>query len=136
MESAMTSVIKRRLIQFDEMHPDPAQAHSAAIELSGMEGIIEMRPLSPLELEIAYHLLQTSLERIEEMLTHCGFHLDGSLMCRLRRALYYFTEETERANHGCPRGRSNCTDQVFVNRYSRQNHDCRDHRPEHWRQYL
>ena len=54
----------------------------------------------------------------------------------MKRALYYYTETTLRANCGCPQGTSNCTKKVFALHYQQRDHSCRDHRPEHWRRYL
>jgi hypothetical protein len=63
-------------------------------------------------------------------------HLDGALLLRLRRAMCYYMEETQRANWGCRHGEHNCTKKVFAKRYEVLEHGCRDERPEHWRRYL
>ena len=73
---------------------------------------------------------------IETALTEAGYHLSSRLLYKLKRALHYYTEETERANNGCPRGDSNCTQRIFISHYGRHAHGCRDHRPDHWRKYL
>jgi hypothetical protein len=91
--------------------------------------------VTPLLLQLSYHVLDVSLEQIEAALDEAGFHLDNRLMYRLKRALYYYTEEVERANAGCPRGSTNCTQKVYMTRYRLAAHGCRDPRPEHWREY-
>ena len=79
---------------------------------------------------------ELTLEEIEEAITEIGLHIDDGLLFRIRRALHYYSEETQRANLGCSRGESNCTTKVFAVRYRALDHGCRDHRPEHWRRYL
>ncbi|NCA70945.1 MAG: hypothetical protein EOM91_12715 [Sphingobacteriia bacterium] len=128
--------IKHREIPFEAIHPDPQQADTAARFLSDVSGILEAEPVAPTLLRVRYDVLLTSLEEIEEALTEIGLHLDNGLFLRMRRALHYYTEETLRANCGCPRGESNCTKKVFAKRYELIEHGCRDQRPEHWRRYL
>jgi hypothetical protein len=136
MSSEDTDLIKYREIAFNELHPDPRQAHTAALLLTGIEGILETRPLGPTLLQISYNILDISLEQIESALADEGFNLSCRLVHRLKRALYYYTEETQRANSGCDQPNCKCTRNIFINRYNRLNHDCRDPRPEHWRKYL
>ena len=128
--------LKDRQIFFDELHPDPNQAQTAALMLDGIPGIRSVRSETPILLRIRYNLLDISLEQIESALIETGFHLDNGLLFRLRRALYYYTEETQRANNGCDRGDSNCTRKIFIDQYQRRNHALKDPRPEHWRKYL
>ena len=87
-------------------------------------------------MQVTYQLPNISLRLIEESLTELGFHLDNSLLIKMRRAVVYYTEETQCANLGCAEGQSNCTVKVFINRYQRIKHGCRDQRPKHWRKYL
>jgi hypothetical protein len=65
-----------------------------------------------------------------------GLHIDNRLLYRMMRALYYYTEETERENLGCTHPDSKSTRQIFAHRYQHQDHGLRDQRPEHWRKYL
>jgi hypothetical protein len=87
-------------------------------------------------LRVTYHLLEICLADIEALLEQHGFHLDNRLMHKIKRALYRYTEDTQRANLGCAKGESNCTEKVFVNRYRNRDHGCQDVRPDHWRRYL
>ena len=128
--------IKHRLIPFSELHPDKNQARTAAMFLTDLEGILRAEPISALALRVSYDVLQTTLLEIEDAIHEIGLHLDRNLMYRLKSALCHYTEETQRANCGCSRGESNCTRKVFVQRYEKLDHTCRDHRPEHWRRYL
>jgi hypothetical protein len=129
-------LVKLRDIHFAELHPDPNQAGTAANLLADIDGIIQATPLSPTHLQIRYELMQVSLEQIETGLTAMELHIDNRLLYRLKRALYYYTEDTERANLGCTRTDSKCTRMIFADRYQRMNHQLRDSRPEHWRKYL
>lgn len=128
--------IKNREIAFAELHPDRNQAWTAAVFLSEADGILDSDAATPTLLKVSYDLLVTTLRDIEESLRDMGLHLDNRLMFRVRRALYYYTEETQRANCGCDHGRGDCTKKVFATRYQQIDHGCRDQRPEHWRRYL
>ena len=136
MGEAADQQIKLREVRFCAVSAIPEQAHSAAAAVSRMDGVRHAEPLAPTVLQVSYDLRCLSLEDIEQALCDSGFHLDNSLLCKLRRALVYYVEDTQRANLGCPRGSTNCTQRVFVNRYRQIEHGCRDHRPEHWRRYL
>lgn len=131
----MNILVKHREIRFCRLHPDSTQAHSASLLLSDIEGIHLVQPLGPHLLHVSYDISRITLVIIEGALNELGYHLDNSLMLKLKRALYYYTEETQRANLGleevcCP------DKQMFINRYLRRRHGCRDERPEHWRNYL
>jgi len=128
--------IKHRQINFRDLHPERNDARTAADFLAGVEGVLGAEPESPIVLNISYDLLRTTLQEIEEALDELGLHLDNGLLFRVRRALYYYTEDTFRENCGCKRGESNCTKRVFARRWETLEHGCRDQRPEHWRRYL
>lgn len=130
------SLIKRREVAFCTLHPDRQQAHSAAAALENVLGVRQLEVPSDALLRVEYHLLEITLADIENLLEARGFHLDNRLIVKLRRALYHYTEETQRANLGCAKGESNCTQKVFATSYKRRDHGCRDERPDHWRRYL
>ena len=136
METDASQLIKQRQIFFAELHPYPDQAQAAADLLLGIEGIIRASAESQLLLNVRYNVMQISLEQIETGLVEIGFHLSSRLLPALKRALYYYTEETQRANNGCPRGETNCTKKIFVVRYAHRDHRLQDQRPEHWRKYF
>jgi hypothetical protein len=136
MESGDADLIKVRQIAFTELHPDPRQAQTAALMLADVDGILEASDASAVLLNLRYNLLEISLEQIETALTETGFHLNSRLIYRLQRALYYYTEDVQRANNGCRRGDSNCTRKIFIERYQQRDHTLQDPRPEHWRKYL
>lgn len=111
-------------------------AHHAALLLTGLAGIDAALPHTPHSLQLRYRLERITYSDIEQVLIDAGFHLDNSLLSKLKRALIHYSEDTARANLGCEKGRGNCTRDIFVNRYQRLEHGCRDHRPEPWRHYL
>lgn len=135
MDRDNSELVKHREIRFCRLHPDQQQAHSASLVLADVEGIEIIRPQNPFLLHISYDLTYLNLKLIEDVLIDLGYHLDNSLMVKLKRALYYYTEEVERANLGIEE--SGFADkQVFINRYLKLRHGCRDERPEYWRNYL
>lgn len=128
--------IRHRELSFASLHSDAHQARSALLLLSDVDGIVHMELIDSLRLRVSYHIEHVSLRVIEETLIGLGFHLDNSLLTKLKRALYYYSEDVQRDNLGCTRGEHNCIQKVFVNRYQKLPHGCRDDRPEHWRRYL
>lgn len=130
-----SELVKHREIHFCRLHPDEQQAYSASLLLSDVEGVQLLRPHDAYLLHVSYDITCLNLSLIEDVLIDLGFHLDNSLIVKLKRALYYYTEEVERANLGIDE--CGCADrQVFINRYLKLRHGCRDERPEHWRNYL
>jgi hypothetical protein len=127
---------KQREILFDPLHPDPNQAHSATLALNDFNGIEHIDVLSPTRLMVRYYLNKVTLADIEFVLRELGYHLDGSIMSKMKRALYAYTEETERANHGYSSSQGKSTRDVFIKQYQKRPHGCRDPRPSHWRDYL
>jgi hypothetical protein len=132
----MPDTIKHREIGFRGPHDDPNQARTATLVLSGIEGVIQVRPVHTELIQVSYDVSYITLQVIDELLSELGFHLDNNLLMKLRRALYYYSEETQQDVLGCKRGRGNCTQAVFINSYRLLEHGCRDVRPDHWRQYL
>jgi len=128
-------LVKRRELRFCHLHPDPNQARSALLLLSDAEGVINISLANELCLYISYDVRHLTLEAIENVLVRLGYHLDSRLLYRMKRALYNYSEETQRANLGMLENTDNTT-QVFVKRYTSNYHGCRDKRPDHWRKYL
>ncbi len=128
-------LIKRRELRFCHLHPDPDQARSALLLLSDADGVLDITLMDELCLYITYDVRQLTLDAIEKVLVRLGYHLDSRLLYRMKRALYSFSEETQRANLGGTDNTNNTT-QVFIKRYTCNHHGCRDKRPEHWRKYL
>ena len=136
MSDADDSLIKQREIVFCTLHPDQRQAHTAAAVLESVDGVLRIDAPENSLLCVEYHLLVITLVEIEDLLQSNGFHLDNGLVQKLKRALFHYTEETQRANLGCHQGDANCTQKVFATSYKRREHGCRDDRPDYWRRYL
>jgi hypothetical protein len=126
--------LKRREIYFNKLHPDHQPARTAALVLEETPGIVRLNASSSHLLEVDYELHLISLKEIEALLVEVGFHLAGDLLVRLKRALYYYTEEIQRENQGHA-ANPLATRQVFIERYQRLNHECRDERSAIWRHY-
>ncbi len=136
MDADLDILLKHREIAFSKLHPDPNQAQTATLLLSDLDGVNHVHFVSPTFMRISYNVLNITLEQIEDILRELGFHLDNRLIYRMKRSLYIYTEDTQRANHGCLKGDKNCTQKVFIKRYQAIKHGCRDQRPAHWRKYL
>lgn len=133
MDRDESDLLKRRELNFCTLRPDK-QVEAARAMLEPLDGIHSLEPLSDYALQVEYDITQITLEAIETLLTDLGFHLSSKLLFKLRRALYYYTEETLRINLGLEGGIKDCK-QLFINRYEHLNHECRDQLPEHWRNY-
>ena len=128
-------LIKRRDILFmpPQQESDPATA--ALTLLDGVKGIIETSRNNSHSIHVCYNLCLITMSDIEDALHEIGFHLDNSLLSKIKRALYYYTEETQLANLGYEHDQSKSTLEVFINRYNQLPHGCRDERPDYYRRY-
>ena len=136
MAREQNDTIKHRHIHFCQLHPDPAQAQSAMFLMSDVGGITNLYLVEQHILQISYDIRYISLKMVEDALNEVGFHLDNSLLFKLKHALYHYTEEVQRQNLGLHNKHSNNTQKIFVSRYEKLRHGCRDDRPAHWRKYL
>lgn len=129
------SLQKQRLIHFSDLHPNADQAGRAMLLLSDVEGIIKLHHIHRLCLSVEFDIKHLNLKIIEQALMDIGFHLDNSLLVKLKRALYYYTEEAQQANLGYTKNCKDFTKRIFINEYHHHEHGCRDERDEHWREY-
>lgn len=136
MSQRQPEVRKKREISFCILHPDNEQAHTALLLLSGVDEIDSVRRINKRAIEVEYRLRKIRLKMVEELLIRAGFHLDNSLMARMKRSLWHYTEQVEFENLQLPNHTFLDTTEVFINRYRHLRHGCRDDRPEHWRKYL
>ena len=125
---------KERTIIFAEL--PPGQLPEAAGFLGSLERL-ELAPGSePRSLDVAYDLRDHSLEELESALQDKGFHLDTSLLYKLKRALYYYAEETERRNLTMPeRPLKQASNEAYIRAWERRQHGDHDTTPEIWREY-
>jgi len=131
----MKAEIKQHEIQLDPHHPDPNQAQTAWLFLCHIPGIEHIDVLSSTQLVVHYHLSVVTLEEIEIQLIEHGYQLNNLLQHRVRRAIYHYTDETERANIFSQDILSKTTREVFINQYQQDDHACRDKRDKYWRNY-
>ena len=138
MDRAPPDPVKYREIGFRTPHPDPQQAISAMLVLVDIDGIVRVTVPHRTRnvIHVSYDLNHISLNVIEGLLSELGFHLDNSLMAKLKRALCYYTEENELQALGLPTGQDQSTREIFMRCYQCHSHGCRDGRPQHWRKYL
>jgi len=126
---------KRREIHFCAIDPAAEPAREAAKLLMNAPGIESAQSLARDCLQVCYDLEQINLQIIEESLAELGFHLENSILCRMKRALIHYCEETQLANMGRSHDKANATLDIFINSYQQRLHGCRDPRPKHLRDY-
>lgn len=122
---------KRRELVF---HPLPPGQTERALELLSGLPDLEVVRTGPRSLEIRYCVRHYSLELIESALAAQGFHLEATLMMRIRRALYYYTEHVQRQNLRLPEAQTK-NYQAHVEAWRRRPHGDHDETPAEWRQY-
>ena len=138
MDLVQPEPVKHREIGFRDPHPDPQQAQTAMLLLADIEGIVSVSIPDPSQntIHVSYDLSLISLRVVEALLFELGFHLDNSLISKLKRALYYYTEENEMDTRVIKTGQDQNTRDIFMRCYRCKTHGCRDERPEYWRKYL
>lgn len=132
---ADSELIKQREILFSPLfHPDTDQTEQAAQLLTDISLIRQARRTGDYAIQVTYSIADITLKIIEETLMELGFHLETALLVKLKRALYYYMEETQCINLGF-KHLSKDTSQLFINEFQRHQHGCRDVRPKHLRNY-
>lgn len=124
---------KQRRIVFHRL--PPGQAEAAAALLAGIDGLSVRRERDGVSLRVDYDLPGFTLQGIEEALEGRGFHLDGSLLQRLRRALIHYCEAVQCENMAEEGERSQKCRQIWVQAYEHHPHGDSDETPEEWRAY-
>jgi len=116
-------------------HPlPPGQTERALLLLAGLEGLEVTIGADIRRLQVRYHICEYTLEGLETALASQGFHLDNSLLCKLKRSLAYYCESVQRRNVAAnePDIKSQ---QAFMKVYERHLHGDSDETPEEWRGY-
>lgn len=124
---------KQRDVVFAALPPD--QVPQALQLLTGLEGLTAL-PSTTYRRGVAvrYSVLDFTLEGIESALVDQGFHLDNSLVHKLRRALVHYCERVQRENLRAP-VRDTKAREIFINAYEQHAHGDHDETPEEWRSY-
>lgn len=123
---------KDREIVFHDL--PSGQVERALSLLEGMDGLTAVAGPAPNQLRVRYNVCEYTLEGLESALSSQGFHLDNSLLSKIKRALAYFCESVQRRNIAAnePDIKSQ---QAFVKVYEKHLHGDRDETPEEWRGY-
>ncbi len=137
MQNANPESEKSREIEFIDPLPDASKTQSAMLALADVEGVLQVSIPNPDQnvILVRYDLNQIDLAIIEFLLTELGFHLDYSLLAKIKRALYYFIEDNEIHNLAIHHHQDQSTRDIFMHCYGEKHHGCRDNRPKHWRKY-
>lgn len=123
---------KTREITFTRLPPE--QVEQALQLLNGVEGL-EVRPgTRPHTLTVTYNVRHYTLEGLENALSLQGFHLDNSLLLKLRRALVYYCENVQRENLNAPEPQQKAR-KIFAQAYEHHPHGDHDDTPAEWREY-
>lgn len=113
----------------------PGQVDEAYRLLSGISGLEVTRSARPFCLIVRYDVHEYTLEGLENALTAQGFHLSGTLLVKLRRALVYYCESVQRANHQAPERQTKQSHKIYVRAWEQHPHGDSDTTPEEWREY-
>lgn len=125
---------KRRSIFFAKFPPGQAP------EASGFLGTLGDLDLALREamrvIDVAYDLRRHCLQELEGELEERGFHLDNTLMNKMRRALIYYVEETQLHNLDTPaRPLKRSQSEAYTHAWERHPHGDHDDTPPEWREY-
>lgn len=135
MDPANIDFIKQHEIHFRNVDPSANDARETLLLLMDIQGIADIRALTRDCVQVRYDIRQITLQIIESALSEVGFHLDNSLLNKMKRALLYYTEETQLVNLGYQHNQASSTLDIFVSCYNQRRHGCRDERPEYLRHY-
>jgi hypothetical protein len=134
-------VIKHREIHFCSLHDNPDQAHSAVFIINDLHGVLISHARDQYHIKLTYDLNKITLEEIEGVLRNEGFHLNNSILAKIKRGIVFYCEEASRENMKQERliaevQEKHTGEVVYLRPKKKKLCDCRDHRPESWRHYL
>jgi hypothetical protein len=122
-------VVKTRELRFLSKLPGVDEAEKALRLLSGVNGIDEVERVRSGVLRLRYDVRLLTLQMIEAALRDVGFYLDNRLTTRIRRGLYAYCEDAQRASLGVEHE----ADRVMLTHPDTVTHDPR---PHNWRNYI
>ena len=123
---------KQRDIVFDSLPTD--QAVQAARLLNRLPAVEAQAIPEAHSVVVNYQVTQWCLEELEAQLLQAGFHLEGSILQRIRRALVHYTEAIQRENLHFPE-REHKSKEVFIHAWTHHPHGDHDETPEELREY-
>lgn len=131
---SVTEKLKRRTIRLGGADASSERVRSAARLLRDVKGVSAVHIVSRNRLVIRYNVRQITLQVIEALLREFGYQLETGLLCRCMRSVFYYIEDIECSDP--IHDQAECTRDVFITRYLRRPHGCRDQRPDYQRRYL
>lgn len=118
------------------LHPLPAgQASAAARCLGELDGVATLAHPFDARVTVAYHVDRVQYVQLLGWLAEHGFHLDNSLLSKLKTALIEYSETVQLHNLGVPAAALK-TGPAYSRIYDRHLHGDRDDTPEELRRYL
>lgn len=129
--STPSDVDKLREIVF---HPlPPGQLERALTLLGGLPGL-RVEQIGPKALQVFYRITEYSLEELETLLADRGFHVESTLLIRVKRALVYYCEHVQRENLHKPEVQTKKY-KPHMEAWEKHPHGDHDETPTEWRQY-
>ncbi|KPC50799.1 hypothetical protein [Amantichitinum ursilacus] len=132
----MTTPVERAKthdIVFFALPPD--QAVQAARALGRLPGVVVQSCSAEHRVSVHYDVMEHTLQELEAQLQQNGFHLDGSILQKIKRAIVYYTEDVQRDNMHMPEHPTKTRD-VYVQMWDHHPHGDHDDTPEELRRYL
>ena len=111
------------------------QAVQSARVLGRLPGVVAQPYPAEHRVQVHYDVTEHTLQELEQHLQACGFHLDGSLLQKIKRAIIYYTEDVQRDNMHTPEHPTKARD-VYVQMWDHHPHGDHDDTPEELRRYL
>lgn len=125
---------KQRSVLFAKF--PPGQVPEASNFLSRIERLQLEQSHQARAVDVAYDLHHHCLQEIEGALEDHGYHLDNTLMSKMKRALIYYVEETQRHNLDAPhRPLKRSQSEAYTQAWERHPHGDHDDTPPEWREY-
>ena len=112
----------------------PGQAKEALLLLHDLPHLTVLNTVGDTGLLLRYELPYYTLEKIEFALLDQSFHLDNTLLAKLRRAIIYYYENIQCQNLTQPAQRER-TRRIFAQVYEHHAHGDHDDTPPEWRDY-
>lgn len=124
---------KRRELRFHATPPDQIERARALLQDWNKLSVYDSERRHTLVVE--YELGEHAFFRIESLLLENGFHLDGSLLFKLQRALILFCEETQLRNLQQPERLIKKSNDLYGKAWEHHPHGDHDDTPVELREY-
>ncbi|AZN36897.1 hypothetical protein [Iodobacter ciconiae] len=133
MKPCLNQNTRHHLIQ---LYPQPpGQAELAADYLNSLDGVKAQALNQSPCISVYYQLPECRLQWLESNLKHAGFHLDESVLSKIKRALAHYCEDIACSNLEIPEHNVKNRD-VYVHVWDKHPHGDHDETPEELRRYL